>query len=60
MTIVAAVQMCAIPRDIAGNLAKANVFLERASRDGAKLTLFPELFNVGYPIGPELSVVGDG
>ena len=54
MTIVAAVQMCATPRDVAGNLAKADVFLERASRDGAKLTLFPELFNVGYFIGPEL------
>jgi predicted amidohydrolase len=53
-TIVAAVQMRATPRDVAGNLAKAEAFVERASRDGAKLTLFPELFNVGYFIGPEL------
>jgi predicted amidohydrolase len=51
---VAAVQMHATPRDVVGNLAKADVFLERASRDGARLTLFPELFNVGYFIGPEL------
>lgn len=53
-TTVAAVQMRATPHDVAGNLAKADAFLERASRDGAKLTLFPELFNVGYFIGPEL------
>lgn len=54
MTIVAAVQMYATPRDVAGNLVRADVFLERASGDGAKLTLFPELFNVGYFIGPDL------
>jgi predicted amidohydrolase len=53
-TTVAAVQMRATPRDVAGNLAKADAFLERASRDGAKLTLLSELFNVGYFIGPEL------
>jgi len=54
MTVVAAVQMHATPRDVAGNLAKADAFLERASRGGAKLTVLPELFNVGYFIGPEL------
>ena len=53
-TTVAAVQMRSVPCDVAGNLAKAEVFLERASRDAAKLTLLPELFNVGYFIGPEL------
>src|SRR3974377_173386 len=54
MTTVAAVQMHAAPCDVAGNLSKAEAFLERASRHGAQLTLFPELFNVGYFIGPEL------
>lgn len=53
-TTVAAVQMRSIPRDVTGNLAKAAAFLEQASRNGAKLTLFPELFNVGYFVGPEL------
>jgi predicted amidohydrolase len=53
-TTVAAIQMRAAPRDVAGNLAKAGAFLERASRDGAKLALLPELYNVGYFIGPEL------
>jgi predicted amidohydrolase len=54
MTTVAAVQMRAPPRDVAGNLDKARVFLDRASARGARLTLFPELFNVGYFIGSEL------
>jgi predicted amidohydrolase len=54
MTVVAAVQMHATPQDVAGNLAKADAFLDRAARGGAKLTLLPELFNVGYFIGPKL------
>jgi predicted amidohydrolase len=53
-TTVAAVQMRSVPCDVAGNLAKAAAFLEQAAHDGAKLTLFPELFNVGYFVGPEL------
>lgn len=53
-TTVAAVQMRAVPRDVAGNLARASQFLEQASARGAQLTVFPELFNVGYFIGPEL------
>lgn len=53
-TAVAAVQMRAVPCDVAGNLDKALGFLEEASLRGARLTLFPELFNTGYFIGPEL------
>jgi predicted amidohydrolase len=53
-TTVAAVQMRAVPCDVAGNLDKALGFLEEASSRGARLTLFPELFNTGYFIGPEL------
>ena len=53
-TTVAAVQMRAVPCDVAGNLDKALRFLEEASSRGARLTLFPELFNTGYFIRPEL------
>ena len=53
-TTVAAVQMRAVPHDVAGNLDKALGFLEEASSRGARLTLFPELFNTGYFIGREL------
>ena len=53
-TTVAAVQMRAVPRDVAGNLDHARGFLDRASSRNAKLAVFPELFNVGYFIGPEL------
>lgn len=51
---VAAVQMRATPGDVPGNLDKARAFLDQASARGARLALFPELFNVGYFIGPEL------
>lgn len=53
-TIVAAVQMSARPRDVECNLAKAEWYLEEAADQGAKLVVLPELFNVGYYIGPEL------
>jgi N-carbamoylputrescine amidase len=55
MTItVAAAQMRATPGDVAANLAKATALLERAADRDAGLVLLPELFNVGYFIGPEL------
>jgi len=53
-TTIAAVQMRAVPRDVAGNLDRARSFLDDASARGAKLAVLPELFNVGYFIGPEL------
>jgi predicted amidohydrolase len=53
-TTVAAVQMCARPKDVECNLAKAEWYLEEAADKGAKLVVFPELFNVGYYIGPDL------
>lgn len=53
-TTVAAIQMHAVPRDVQANIEKAEALLDRASRAGAKLAVLPELFNVGYFIGPEL------
>jgi predicted amidohydrolase len=53
-TMLASVQMRASPQDVTGNLAKATRFLAEAGQGGAKLVLLPELFNVGYFIGPEL------
>ena len=53
-TKVAAVQMRSEPRDVTGNLKKAAAFAEQAASEGAQLLLFPELFNAGYFIGPEL------
>ncbi len=53
-TTVAAVQMYARPKDVECNLVKAEQYLEEAVDRGAKLVMLPELFNVGYYIGPEL------
>lgn len=53
-TTVAAVQMCARPKDVDCNLAKAEWYAEEAADRGAKLVVLPELFNVGYYIGSEL------
>lgn len=53
-TTVAAVQMRATPHEVTGNLDKAGRFLARAADGGAAVTLLPELFNVGYFIGPQL------
>ena len=53
-TTVAAVQMQARPKDVDYNLSKGEWFVEEAAEKGAKLVLLPELFNVGYFIGPEL------
>ncbi len=53
-TTLAAVQMHASARDVANNLAKAEDFIKKAADGGARLVLLPELFNVGYFIGPEL------
>ncbi len=53
-TRIAAIQMRAEPGARAANLRKAKRFVEHAAGDGAKLVLLPELFNVGYHIGPEL------
>ena len=51
---IAAVQMRATPGDAAANIAKAKTYTERAADEGARLVLLPELFNVGYVIGPKL------
>lgn len=51
---VAAIQMRAAPGDVGANLAKATRLLERAVQEDSRLVLLPELFNIGYFIGPEL------
>jgi len=51
---VAAVQMHARPRCVVENLAKAAGFIGDAAARGARLVALPELFNVGYFVGPEL------
>ena len=53
-TKVAAAQMRSEPRDVTANLTKAAALAEQATSEGAQLVLFPELFNSGYFIGPEL------
>lgn len=58
-TTVAAVQMRAVPRDVAGNLERGRRSLDQASGQGARLVVFPELFNVGYFIGPELFALAE-
>lgn len=45
---VAAVQAEAVPGDVAGNLAAAVRWIERAADDGAELVVFPEAFTTGY------------
>ena len=51
---IAAVQMRADPGQKPANLAKAKRFVTKASSDGAQVVLLPELFNIGYYIGPRL------
>jgi predicted amidohydrolase len=46
--------MSARPKDVECNLAKAEWYVEEAADRGAKLVVLPELFNVGYYVGPEL------
>ncbi|TYQ17697.1 UNVERIFIED_CONTAM: putative amidohydrolase [Acetivibrio alkalicellulosi] len=45
---VACVQMDCIPCDIEENLEKAGTYLIEAKKQGAKLVVLPELFNIGY------------
>ena len=51
---IAAVQMRAEPGQKPANLAKAKRFVTHAASEGARVALLPELFNVGYYIGPRL------
>ena len=53
-TIIAAAQMRADPGEVAANLLKAKRFVAHAADEGAHLVLLPELFNIGYQIGPKL------
>jgi predicted amidohydrolase len=51
---VAAVQMYARPAFVEENLSKSAAFVAVAAARGARLVVLPELFNVGYFIGPQL------
>lgn len=53
-TRVAAVQTRAEPGQTSANVKKASALLSRAADDAARLVLLPELFNVGYYVGPQL------
>ncbi len=53
-TMVAAVQMRAIPRALDRNLMLAEKLLREACSEGAEVVLLPELFNVGFFLGREL------
>jgi predicted amidohydrolase len=46
--------MYAQPKRVDANLAKASAFIDQATARGARIVALPELFNVGYFIGPEL------
>lgn len=46
--------MRADPGEVAANLLKAKRFVAHAADEGAHLVLLPELFNIGYQIGPKL------
>jgi predicted amidohydrolase len=52
--MVAAVQMHARPTFVEENLSKAAAFVAHAATRGARLVALPELFNVGYFVGPKL------
>jgi predicted amidohydrolase len=51
---VAAVQMHARPTFVEDNLSKAAAFIRVAGERRARLAVLPELFNVGYFVGPQL------
>lgn len=46
--------MTACGNDQTANLAKGEAFCRQASRMGADIALFPEMWNIGYtPFGPD-------
>lgn len=45
---LASVQAAALPGDVAGNLARAAAWVERAAERGADVLVFPEAFTTGY------------
>ncbi len=51
---VAAIQLQAVPGDIAGNLSRAETLVEKATAQGAQLVLLPELMPGGYLFTREL------
>jgi N-carbamoylputrescine amidase len=50
----AAIQLLAVPGDIAGNLSRAETLVSRAARQGAQIILLPELTPGGYLLTPEI------
>lgn len=51
--LAAAVQMRAIPLDVAANLERADSLLRQAHEAGAELAVLPEMFNTGYSHCPD-------
>lgn len=51
---VAAIQLHAVPGDIAGNLSHAETLVSRAIEQGAQIILLPELTPGGYILTPEI------
>lgn len=51
---VAGVQMASVDGDIAGNLERAEPFIEQAAADGAQIILLPEFMPQGYSLSPDM------
>ena len=56
---VAAVQFAAAPLAANTNLETAARLVQQAARQGARLIVLPELFNVGYTFDPRLATLGE-
>ena len=56
----AAIQMPATPRDVAGNLDRADGLLRRAHEEGVQLAVLPEMFNTGYGLIPDYTPIAEG
>ena len=48
------IQMKSVPLDVKGNLARANLFLKQAVKEGAELIVLPEMFSIGFQTSERL------
>jgi N-carbamoylputrescine amidase len=58
--VAAAIQMPSEPRDVAGNLQRADGLLRRAHEAGAELAVLPEMFNTGYDFCKDFGPFAEG